>query len=594
MRLTAALLLGVVGCMLTGVRLAHADTPANCSYASFLGHWTVMASEAQAPGTNCTGVATPNAIPGLTLAYPNIARDDAGNVGNWTLIYNQGVEVWIAGRIHFAYSAYNSTGASFCDQTQVGWSHDMGGNEWSCFSAQRDRASETTLSVYTNGACTESPVNPPAQDVFEFEPDACLATPSQWAAQYPAFTISLDLANNGYVVTFWSDAQCTQSAEVVSGNGAMCAEAPTGPTFSVTTPITQPYTVQLYPNTGCQGPPMNTFGLPIGMCDVSYSTPSLFGGASSGWTLSDQSFTATIFSDSACQTPATSVSGKLEQCLGGTMVVETPLPMFQEDAPAITGKLERIQPEPEAQAATDLFPVSKHTKILLTEDSLGVASTPVASSARRVYRSNPDFLKQVNSAQSLFTVRAYAEFEGVPLEHLERKRGGKHDLREVARMHGATEKKPSHKCTNKKNNHSSKFEIPAAFDWRNVSGVDYVSPVRDQGQCGSCYAFSSAGMMEARIRLASQNQKQPILSTQDVVSCSFYSQGCEGGFPYLIAGKYGRDIGLLEEACYPYAGVDSACTPNPQPGCNPERWMSNGPCDNDVVPRLGECEELWF
>ena len=55
------------------------------------------------------------------------------------------------------------------------------------------------------------------------------------------------------------------------------------------------------------------------------------------------------------------------------------------------------------------------------------------------------------------------------------------------------------------------------------------------GSCGSCYSFSSVGMIEARLRVSTNNTEQPILSPQDVVSCSAYSQGCEGGFPYLIA-----------------------------------------------------------
>jgi len=42
-------------------------------------------------------------------------------------------------------------------------------------------------------------------------------------------------------------------------------------------------------------------------------------------------------------------------------------------------------------------------------------------------------------------------------------------------------------------------------------------------------------MMEARIRVASGNRQQPVLSTQDVVSCSNYAQGCHGGFPYLVS-----------------------------------------------------------
>ena len=71
--------------------------------------------------------------------------------------------------------------------------------------------------------------------------------------------------------------------------------------------------------------------------------------------------------------------------------------------------------------------------------------------------------------------------------------------------------------------------LPDEFDWRNVDGKNYVSPVRDQGDCGSCYAFGTLGMFEARVRILSNNTKTPVFSTQDIVSCSEYSQGCEGG-----------------------------------------------------------------
>ena len=71
--------------------------------------------------------------------------------------------------------------------------------------------------------------------------------------------------------------------------------------------------------------------------------------------------------------------------------------------------------------------------------------------------------------------------------------------------------------------------LPEEFDWRNVGGRDYVSPVRNQGGCGSCYAFGTLGMFEARVRILSNGTKTPVFSTQDIVSCSEYSQGCEGG-----------------------------------------------------------------
>jgi len=102
--------------------------------------------------------------------------------------------------------------------------------------------------------------------------------------------------------------------------------------------------------------------------------------------------------------------------------------------------------------------------------------------------------------------------------------------------------------------------LPDSWDWRNVSGVNYVPAVRNQGSCGSCYAFSSLGMLESRLRVATKNQMRVNLSPQDVVGCSSYSQGCEGGFPYLVAGKYAQDYGVVAEECNPYTGVDSACS----------------------------------
>ncbi|XP_013408253.1 dipeptidyl peptidase 1-like [Lingula anatina] len=110
-------------------------------------------------------------------------------------------------------------------------------------------------------------------------------------------------------------------------------------------------------------------------------------------------------------------------------------------------------------------------------------------------------------------------------------------------------------------------ELPLEFDWRNVQGVNYVSPVRNQGSCGSCYAFSSMAMHEARIRIMTNNSDQVILSPQDVVECSSYAQGCEGGFPYLIAGKYAEDFGLTPETCNPYKGFDHDCSTNRSQSC---------------------------
>jgi len=87
--------------------------------------------------------------------------------------------------------------------------------------------------------------------------------------------------------------------------------------------------------------------------------------------------------------------------------------------------------------------------------------------------------------------------------------------------------------------------------------VNYMTPVKKQDDrsngfgCGSCYAMAVNGVMESRIRIHSENKHQPTLSSQDLVSCSPYCQGCDGGFPYLV-GKHFEDYGVTEENCMKY------------------------------------------
>merc|ERR1711907_149699 len=75
--------------------------------------------------------------------------------------------------------------------------------------------------------------------------------------------------------------------------------------------------------------------------------------------------------------------------------------------------------------------------------------------------------------------------------------------------------------------------------------------MRDQLTCGSCYAFASTSTIDERTRILTADADQVYMSPQDVVSCSPYSQGCDGGFPYLVF-KYGMDYGYVKDACLPY------------------------------------------
>ncbi|GCB69564.1 hypothetical protein scyTo_0005500 [Scyliorhinus torazame] len=169
---------------------------------------------------------------------------------------------------------------------------------------------------------------------------------------------------------------------------------------------------------------------------------------------------------------------------------------------------------------------------------------------QRPYKPNLDFVKTINTVQKSWTATVYKEYEKLTIRDLVKRAGGQNS-RVPRRPRPMLASEEVQKLA---------MSLPESWDWRNVAGVNYVSPVRNQGGCGSCYAFSSMGMLEARIRIQTNSTQTPILSTQQIVSCSHYSQGCDGGFPYLIAGKYAQDFGLVEERCFPYVGIDTPCT----------------------------------
>jgi len=103
-----------------------------------------------------------------------------------------------------------------------------------------------------------------------------------------------------------------------------------------------------------------------------------------------------------------------------------------------------------------------------------------------------------------------------------------------------------------------KVDAPAKFDWRTTKNA--VSAVKNQGQCGSCWAFSATENVESVNGIKSGNL--PELSPQQVVDCDKEWYGCSGGWPYgafkYLAGFGGQD----SEASYPYTAADGNCNAN--------------------------------
>ncbi|CAI9279577.1 unnamed protein product [Lactuca saligna] len=98
--------------------------------------------------------------------------------------------------------------------------------------------------------------------------------------------------------------------------------------------------------------------------------------------------------------------------------------------------------------------------------------------------------------------------------------------------------------------------VPPSMDWRKKGAV---TPVKDQGQCGSCWAFSTIAATEGITQLTTG--KLISLSEQELVDCdrSGVDQGCNGGemedgFEFIVKNK-----GINTEVAYPYQAADGTC-----------------------------------
>ncbi len=120
--------------------------------------------------------------------------------------------------------------------------------------------------------------------------------------------------------------------------------------------------------------------------------------------------------------------------------------------------------------------------------------------------------------------------------------------------------------------------LPASYDWREL-GV--VSGVRNQGDCGSCWAFATVGALES-LQMIEDGDKQVDDSEQFLVSYNFMNHGCRGGV-LSFAANFLSNFGTVTETCMPYRAdrklLPPPCQQWPTDRVGIEQWS---PVNQDV------------
>lgn len=100
---------------------------------------------------------------------------------------------------------------------------------------------------------------------------------------------------------------------------------------------------------------------------------------------------------------------------------------------------------------------------------------------------------------------------------------------------------------------------PPRIDWRSHNGSNWVTPVKDQKGCGSCVAFATVGVIEARVRIENNKPNAAVnLSEAHLFYCGA-PNACAVGWQPAKAMAFARNSGIGLESAFPYTPGNQAC-----------------------------------
>jgi C1A family cysteine protease len=143
---------------------------------------------------------------------------------------------------------------------------------------------------------------------------------------------------------------------------------------------------------------------------------------------------------------------------------------------------------------------------------------------------------------------------------------------------------PSRSPPKSKKANPGNVSVPTSVDWRNVNGVNWTTPIKDQGACGSCVAFGTVAALEALLKIrAYQDQNKSVdLSEAHLLFCG---GGSCSGWHMDHACEYLKNNGAPDEACFPYSkGLQTkSCTP-----CSD--WKNR--LDHTIIPSWSNTKDV--
>ncbi|KAL6201804.1 hypothetical protein ACLB2K_025517 [Fragaria x ananassa] len=166
-----------------------------------------------------------------------------------------------------------------------------------------------------------------------------------------------------------------------------------------------------------------------------------------------------------------------------------------------------------------------------------------------IFKKNVEFVEKFNSERNTTCTLSINKFSDMTNEEFLRHQTG---FKMPTVSSSTTSSSEDQLSTKQSGPNNTTSDIPARIDWREHGAV---TPIKDQGECGACWAFTAVAAVEGITKI--KTGKLISLSEQQLVDCDSRNHGCNSNY-IDVAFKYiQKNGGIAEEKNYPYRGNDN-------------------------------------